>query len=314
MAEWELADLNRAVETDLAACVSKADARYHDTLDGIVRRLLEENRRVVLLAGPSGSGKTTTANMLADRFNALGHPADVISLDHFYRDDNDPAYPYNPDGTRDLESVDALQVEKIHDTIDCLVRGVACTIPHYDFACGKSCPNGESIHVPIGGFAIIEGLHALNPRLIEGLPQERIFRLFISVSSNINENGTRIVSGRKLRFLRRMTRDHIYRGASPARTLQMWRGVIAGEDKYLYPFRHTADFAFDTFHEFELGVMKPFTQKTLEGAEKAVLEDPIVRAALDALQKASPVDPAAVPATSLIREFIAGGIHEHVHR
>jgi uridine kinase len=314
MAEWELADLNRAVKTDPAACVAKADARYHDTLDGIVRRLLAEDRRVILLAGPSGSGKTTTANMLADRLGALGHPADVISLDHFYRDDDDPSYPRHPDGTRDLESVDALQVQKIHDTIACLVEGTPCTIPHYDFSCGKSCPNGEKIHVPVGGFAIIEGLHALNPRLIAGLPQERLFRLFISVSSNINENGVRIISGRKLRFLRRLTRDHIFRGASPARTLQMWRGVIAGEDKYLYPFRDTADFAFDTFHEFELGVIKPFTQKTLEGAEEAVLNDPIVRAALDALQKAAPVDPDTVPATSLIREFIAGGIHEHVHR
>ena len=112
MAEWELADLNRAVTEDIAACVAKAETRYHGTLDDIVRRLLTEGeRRVILLAGPSGSGKTTTANMLADRFSALGHPAEVISLDHFYRDASDPAYPRNPDGTPDLECVDSLQVE-----------------------------------------------------------------------------------------------------------------------------------------------------------------------------------------------------------
>lgn len=314
MAEWELADLNRAVTEDVAACVAKAETRYHGTLDDIVRRLLTEGeRRVILLAGPSGSGKTTTANMLADRFSALEHPAEVISLDHFYRDVNDSAYPRNPDGTPDLECVDSLQVEKIHDTIDSIVAGVPCTIPHYDFTCARSISDGETVNVPVGGFAIIEGLHALNPRLIEGLPKERIFRLFISVSSNINENGVRIISGRKLRFLRRLTRDHLYRGASPARTLGMWRGVIAGEDKYLYPFRHTADFAFDTFHEFELGLMKQFTQKTLEGAEQEVLDDPIVHAALESLQKAAPVDPETVPDTSLMREFIPGGIYEHIY-
>ena len=98
----------------------------------------------------------------------------------------------------------------------------------------------------------------MNPKIFEHLPKEKILRIFISVSTNINKNGERIISGRKMRFVRRMVRDSLYRGADAERTLEMWVNVLNGEDKYLYPYRNNADIDFDTFHSFEPSIMRPY--------------------------------------------------------
>ena len=110
---------------------------------------------------------------------------------------------------------------------------------------------------------IIEGLHALNPKIAEGLSEDCVLKLFVSVSTNINEGEERILSGRKVRFVRRLVRDSIYRAASAERTLEMWHHVLLAEDIYLYPYKELADVAFDTFHVFELGVMRQYALSLL---------------------------------------------------
>lgn len=315
MAERELREINRLCTEELTSCIQEAEDRYHGAIWALADELIADGqRRVVLLAGPSSSGKTTTANMLADRLTALGHKSIVVSLDNFYRDSRDPDYPRLPDGSRDLECVDALQVSAIHHCIEALVSGKSCPIPRYDFHEGKSTPDAFTLAVPAGGFAVIEGLHALNPRLIEGLPREGIFKLFVSVSTNLNADGRRILSGRKLRFIRRLTRDHLYRGASAQRTLSLWRHVIEGEDKYLYPFKSTADQALNTFHTFELGTMRPFTLAALDADLSEELNCDFIHTVRGALEAAVTVPLSAVPKTSLIREFVPGGIYENLYR
>lgn len=313
MAERELSAINLALEQSQHACIRAAEARYHGAVEALADRLIADgNKRVLLLAGPSSSGKTTTANILADRFSALGHPCAVLSLDNFYRDKADPGYPLLPNGERDLECVDALKVEAIRRCIAGLVRGETVSIPRYDFPTGRSLQDALTVALPPDGFAVIEGLHALNPRLIEGLPRENIGKLFISVSTNLNENGTRLLSGRKLRFIRRVTRDHLYRGSSARRTFRMWQHVLEGEDRYLYPFRSTADWSLDTFHDFELGVLRPFTLAALDEEPGEELDCAFIREVRNALEKAAFVPLEAVPEDSLIREFIPGGRYEHL--
>lgn len=315
MAERDICEINRLCTEELTSCIQEAEERYHGAIWELADRLIADGqRRVVLLAGPSSSGKTTTANMLADRLTALGHKSVVVSLDHFYRDSRDPAYPRLPDGSRDLECVDALQVEAIHRCIEHLISGESCSIPRYDFQEGKSTPDAFTVEIPTGGFVVIEGLHALNPRLIEGLSRESIFKLFVSVSTNLNADGRRILSGRKLRFIRRLTRDHLYRGATASRTYSMWRYVIEGEDKYLYPFKATADRALNTFHTFELGAMRPFTLAALDADPAAELDCDFIHTVRGALEAAVTVPLSAVPETSLIREFIPGGIYEKLYQ
>lgn len=311
MAEINIEYINELAKSDPARLVRESEENYRSFADGIVNRVVEnDNIRIILLAGPSGSGKTTTANILADGIRAHGLASMVISLDDFYREHCDECYPRLENGERDYESPEALDLAEIEKTMLDIVGGREFTVPKYDFKVGgrvdmRKYPKIEH------GCVIIEGLHAMNPEVFEHLPPEKILRVFISVSTNINEGAERILSGRKLRFVRRMVRDSIYRGATAERTLKMWTGVLLGEDKYLYPYRKCADVDFNTFHTFEPCVMRRYVTKLI--SSELANEDGYARTVLSAMNTVNEIDEALVPDESLIREFIDGGKYEEFY-
>ena len=291
--------------------IRREEITYHARVHEIAERTVNnKNIKLILLAGPSGSGKTTTANMICDAVKELGKWAQVISLDDFYKPHDDPSYPKCDDGKHDYECPEALDLDMLSETLGCIVNERPFPVPKYDFKTGQRA--GVTVHSPLdNGCIIIEGLHALNPKISKKLPKEKILKIFVSVSTNINVDDYRILSGRKVRFVRRLVRDSIYRGADARRTLSMWRAVLDAEDVYLYPFKSEADIAFDTFHTFELGVMKDFAEKLL--SEELASREPYVRCVLDALAQIEHIDIDLVPENSLIREFIPGGIYEHLY-
>ena len=311
MAQIDIRTINEKASLDSVTFIREAEENYRSFTDGVAARVAKDDTvRVILLAGPSGSGKTTTANLLADCIRRRGLESLVISLDNFYRDSTDPEYPRLDNGERDFESVDALHLSDIEKTLIDITDGKGFYIPRYDFKRGMKV-EGEN-HAKIShGCVIIEGLHALNPKIFEHLPKEKILRIFISVSTNIDKDGVRMLSGRKLRFTRRMVRDSIYRGATAKRTLDMWQNVIAGEEKYLYPYRRFADIDFNTFHEFEPCVMRAYAEKLISDGLAA--ENEYAKTVLSALREAVPIDESLVPEDSLIREFITGGIYEEFY-
>ena len=146
---------------------------------------------------------------------------------------------------------------------------------------------------------------------MEKLPKDAILKIFISVSTNINHGGERILSGRKARFIRRLVRDSIYRAANAEKTLEMWDEVLAAEDVYLYPYKATADIAFNTFHIFELSVMKPFVKRLI--SEELAERSAYAKTVLAAINQVLALDYNLVPNNSLIREFIPGGIYEDLY-
>jgi len=311
MSEIDLSYINRRGADEPDAFVLGCEKKYKNFIADIASRVAKNDKiRIILLAGPSGSGKTTTANMLADHIRALGLLSFVISLDNFYRNSTDPDYPRLQNGERDFEAVEALHLGDIEKTLCAIADGCDFEIPHYDFKVGGRTEVKKYSKIS-HGCVIIEGLHALNPKIFEHLPEEKILRIFISVSTNITDGEERILSGRKLRFTRRMVRDSIYRGADAERTLAMWPSVLAGEDKYLYPYRKFADIDFNTFHGFEPCIMRSYAERLIspELAER----DEYAKTVITALMRAVPIDEELVPQSSLIREFITGGIYEEFY-
>lgn len=311
MAEITLTELNDMARNDLDKMISDAEKLYESKVRRVADRIVEqENIKLILLAGPSGSGKTTTANLISDAIKARGEDAMVISLDDFYRDHDDPDYPRLENGERDYECPDSLNLEKLSQTLKKIVDNEAFEIPKYDFKSGKTV--SVKNHPPLGhGCVIIEGLHALNPKISEHLPPEKILKVFVSVSTNVNHDGVRILSGRKMRFIRRLVRDSIYRGAGVERTRAMWCEVLTAEDIYLYPYKTTADIAFNTFHTFELGVTKSFAEKLIPKSLAA--KDEYLATVLNAVSLVEGIDYHKIPTNSLIREFIPGGIYESLY-
>ncbi len=310
MAELNLYDLNLSAK-EPEKMIENAEAKYHSRIEKIAKYIVENNHiRLVLLAGPSGSGKTTTANLIADGIRRLGEEAEVISLDDFYRDHTDPSYPKNQFGDHDYERPESLDLPLLCKTLLDIAENRPFEIPKYDFKEGRCVKVIKK--APVGnGCVIIEGLHALNPMISENLPSEKVVKLFVSVSTNINHEGKRIISGRKVRFLRRLVRDSIYRGADATRTLSLWRGVLEAEDIYLYPYKSTADLAFDTFHPFELGAMKKRAEALLD--KKELSDDGYSTVVLNALRHIEAIDDSLIPENSLIREFISGGIYDDIY-
>jgi uridine kinase len=306
MAEITITHLNEAILRG-AETVMRDEAQYEARISAVADRIAAEGIKVLLLAGPSGAGKTTTANLIADAVRARGLDALVVSLDNFYRDHRDPAYPLLPSGERDYESCDALDLARIRECLSRILRGEDFSIPKYDFKLGRA-PMETAHAAMLHGCVIVEGLHALNPAIAMHLPEGGVLRLFVSVSTNIvDESGARLLSGRRIRFLRRLVRDSIFRGADVALTLSLWGSVMEGENKYLYPYKETADFFFDTFHTFEPGVLKTMAAERIAASG---IEDPYLAVIGRALSVIEPLPAELVPRSSLIREFIAGGVYE----
>ena len=248
--------------------------------------------------------------MLADGLRGRGLEGFVISLDDFYRDSTDKDYPRLENGERDFESLDALNISDLEKTLVSIAEGEDFTVPRYDFKLGGRSEVRKYPKI-LHGCVIIEGLHALNPKIYEHLPEDKVLKIFISVSTNINDEGKRILSGRKLRFTRRMIRDSIYRAADAERTLGMWENVVAGEEKYLYPYRKFADIDFDTFHEYEPCIMRKYAEKLI--SKELAEQNAYAKTVLSALTSVKPISEELVPRDSLLREFITGGIYEEFY-
>ena len=310
MAEIMLEKINRAVRENFEELVAREEAKYHARVAEIAERIERDDIRVLLLAGPSGSGKTTTANLIADAVKARGEECMVVSLDDFYRNADDPEYPRLSSGERDYECPEALRLDEINAAIANISHGEHFEIPKYNFKFGARS-YVKRYDSKAHSCVIIEGLHALNSKIYDGLDMSGVLRLFVSVSTNINCEGERLISGRKARFVRRMVRDSIYRNADAERTLELWQNVLSAEDVYLYPYKASADIAFDTFHLFELSVMKPYVERLIspELAERNVYAATV----LAAMKRIAPASEECIPSDSLIREFLPGGKYEHLY-
>ena len=258
---------------------------------------------ILMLAGPSASGKTTTAKKLSEKCAARGMQTHVISLDDFYLDRS--AIPLGEDGEPDFETVYALDLPRLRESLQMLLTGAPTDLPLFDFTLGRRSDCVNTVTLGAQDVIIVEGLHALNPIVTEALPQKNLLKLYISVSSRIyNERGKIILNKRNLRFLRRMTRDYLFRASSVENTYMLWDNVRKGEDKYLFPFKDLADIKINSVH---LSAPCVFRGICLEMLRKASLSGEHARDAerlMRALEQFEPLSPDLIPDDSLLREFL----------
>ena len=291
--------------------IEASEKAYREQINAIVRALDERpSVKVILLAGPSSSGKTTTANILKDAILASGRDSDVISLDNFYRDHEDPDYPLLPDGSLDMECVDALVTDDIRKCIGDIIAGGSVSVPRYDFTTGKRKAESEEIFVEDNAAVIFEGLHALNPAVSDGFEPGSILKIYVSVATDVYDGDKLLLHGSDIRLARRISRDSIYRGYPAERTLGVWKSVTDGEKLYLDPFKNSADIRFDTFHPFEMGVLKKYFTAAVSGCEKTSCG---LSALAEVFSRVDGIPAEAVPEDSLIMEFVPGGIYEALY-
>lgn len=279
---------------------------YKSEIVSLIERVLgQKNCRILLIAGPSGSGKTTTAHILEENLKNRGVDAEVVSLDNFYLEKNQ--IPLLENGEPDFETVYSLDIPAINRCFLELLNFEKTNMPVFDFKKGRRNNDLREIDIENHGIIIVEGLHALNPILTDNLPSDSWFSVYISPNAYIYDDfGNEILSSRKIRLARRMSRDYLYRNTNAAETLKLWTSVIRGEEKYLYKFKSTADFKLKTFHSFEPCIFKEIIVNLLKDIPKNTENYDYAMQVKDALEKFVSLPMNIVPDSSLIREFIEG--------
>ena len=172
------------------------ERKYADIADMIYAR--RDNVRIVFIAGPSSSGKTSTSKRLAIQCRILGLNPKVIELDNYFvsRDRT----PRDENGEYDFEALEAMDLELLARQLNQLLDGQEVEIPKFDFKEGKACFNGNFMRLEDKDILIMEGIHALNPAMIPGVDQSKVFRVYASALTSLSIDENNNIS--TLRYLR----------------------------------------------------------------------------------------------------------------
>jgi uridine kinase len=276
------------------------DKKLSAIADEIYKR--RNDVKLVLIAGPSSSGKTTTAKRLSVHLKVLGIEPVAISLDDYYL--HPGKAPKDENGRPDLECLEALDVDYLNGQLLELFAGKDVTLPVFDF---KTSMRGEGKTIRLGKrreILVIEGIHGLNDALTNQIKNENKFKIFVSVLTQIIVDDQNAVDASDNRLLRRVVRDKQFRGMSAPRTLSMWDSVQRGAEKYIFRFENKADAVFNSALDYEIPVLKCYAEGLLRGInpENAVYGE--ASRLLDFLDNFDILPPQAVPAHSILREFI----------
>ncbi len=256
--------------------------------------------KVIMLTGPSASGKTTTAFKLADALMRSGTHAVVVSLDNFYKNLDD--YPRLPDGSKDYESVHALDIDEIHRCLGELIEFGQAEFPEFDFQTEMRAAHKNHIELQ-GGVVIVEGIHALNPILTDELPSGSVYKVYAGLREEYSYGGQRFLPTRDIRLARRLVRDNKFRGHSLEKTVDMWPMVCEGEDAYIKAYKPYADLLLDTSFSYEICVLAPFITEMRGKAERGDLAERLDQLA-DKFARCTSLSAEYIPPQSMLREFI----------
>ena len=304
-----VAELNRAViegKTSMLINVAEAmhDACFSRIAYEIAQRYRQGKAHIVLIAGPSSSGKTTSSRRLAIQLMINRIIPRVISLDNYFV--NRENTPKDENGDYDYESLYALDLELFNKHMKQLLAGEEVDMPTYDFSSGKRVYKGEKMHLDYNNVLLIEGIHGLNPELTAQIPEEQKFRLYVSALTTLTIDDHNWVPTTDNRLLRRIIRDHKYRGSDALSTIARWPSVRRGEEKWIFPFQENADATFNSSLLFELGVMKEYAMPLLRKVPRNTPEFAEAVRLLTFLSYFLPISEEQIPSTSLLREFLGG--------
>ncbi len=311
----DVAPLNARIrEGKSAHLITVAEAMQEKTISEIASEITERHRnnglRVVMIAGPSSSGKTTTAKRLMTQLITNLLVPQALSLDDFYVNRADT--PLDENGHPDYESLHALDLEYLGRVVRSLIRGEEVQMPKYHFPTGKRVMDpANRLRLAENDILILEGIHGLNPDLLPGIGDKEVYKLYASALTTLSIDRHNWLSTSDNRMMRRMVRDLKYRGISAEQTILQWEHVRQGEEKWIFPYQEHADRVFNTAMMYELAALRP-------QAEQALLRVPEVSPAfrtaermLRVLRLFEPIEPDAMPGTSLLREFLGGSLFRY---
>ena len=302
-------ELNEHVEHRRSADLINVSEALHEKAlarisDEITRRYRQGGARIVLIAGPSSSGKTTTTKRLAIQLMTNLLKPQLISLDDYFV--NRESTPRDADGDYDYESLYALDLEQFNADLNAILAGAEVEIPTYSFELGRRTYRGKRVRLDDNSILLIEGIHGLNPELTAHIEERMKYRLYVSALTTITIDDHNWIPTTDNRLLRRIIRDHKYRGTSAVETIRRWPSVRRGEEKWIFPYQENADATFNSALLFELSVMKEYAESILKLVPHDVPEYSEAYRLRKFLSYFLPIDIHSIPSTSVLREFLGG--------
>jgi Uridine kinase len=301
-------DLNRAKREDRMSEVIQVAEAYQAKqiadIAGEITRKFQEGVRVVLISGPSSSGKTTfrkrlEVQLLVNMLKPVG-----FSLDDYFVEREQT--PLDESGEKDYESLYALDLELFEQHMLTLMEGEEVELPFYNFVTGKREFKKNYLKMDENYILIVEGIHGLNPELTAHIPAEKKFQIYVSALTTISLDDHNWIPASDNRLIRRIVRDHRYRGYSAAQTISRWDSVRRGEDKWIFPYQENADMMFNSAMIYELAAIRRHAEPILMQVPRTVPEYSEAYRLLKFLNYFNYITDRELPPTSLLREFLGG--------
>lgn len=286
-------------------CEARQERKYAELANQIYWR--RADCRIVLMSGPSSSGKTSSSLRIAQQCRVLGLQPKVIELDNYFVDREHT--PRDAEGNYDFECLEAMDVDFLNRQLVDLLAGREIEVPKYDFKSGSRTFTGNTLQLGPNDILMMEGIHALNPALTPAIDQSKIFHIYISALTALPGGEKVHNSTTDKRLLRRIVRDNRTRGISPEDNILRWPSVRHGEELYIFPYEENADVVFNSSTLYDLPLLKYYAAPLLEGIKESSPAYTKAHSMLEFLSRVitfTPAEIAAVPPTSIMREFIGG--------
>ena len=301
----EALDSGKGIEL-INLCEARQERKYAEAANQIYWRRRES--RIVMMSGPSSSGKTSSSLRIAQQCRVLGLNPKVIELDNYFVDRE--LTPRDENGEYDFEALGGMNIKLLGENLNDLLSGKEVIIPRFDFKNGRSVLEEERrMKLQDGDILFMEGIHALNPALTPEIDQSRIFRIYISALSALPGGEKVHNSTTDKRLLRRIVRDNRTRGISPEENILRWPSVRRGENRNIFPYEENADVVFNSSTLYDVPLLKYYAEPLLYGISEASPAYEKARQLLSFLVRVTTLKPfeiAAIPPTSIMREFIGG--------
>lgn len=300
-------DLNdRICEGNISDMILVQEALQERRIGDIARDIHDRrNVRFVLIAGPSSSGKTTFAHRLSIQLRSFGLHPHIMSMDNWFV--NRDKTPVDIDGNYNYDVLEAVDLQLFNENLTDLLEGKEVELPTFDFKTGRRKYDGTKMQMGPEDILIIEGIHGLNPKSTEAIPEESKYKIYTSALTSLNIDAHNRIPTSDTRLLRRIVRDNRTRGKSAKMTIREWKQVRDGEEKYIFPFQNNVDAVFNSVLIYEQAVLKQFAEPLLYSIRKDEPEYYEAKRLLKFLDYFVGVDTAMVPANSICREFVGGG-------
>lgn len=258
--------------------------------------------RLVLITGPTSSGKSTFCKRLSVQLKACGLLPISFSTDDYFVNRLDT--PKLPDGSFDFDNFETVDHDALQADVLRLLAGEEVEVPEYNFVTGIREYNGKKLKLSPGAVLLIEGIHALNPALLDKVPESEKFKIFINTITSISLDDHNCIPTSDNRLLRRIVRD-FNKGAFSAReTISNWPNVRRAEVKWIYPYQEDADVLFNSAYLVEFAVLRNHAESILATVPKNCPEYSEASRLLTFLHYFIPVSDKEIPVTSFMKSFI----------